>query len=101
VVLGGVFGISAGLLIIAAAIGWGVARVMSGGSPSMPPDRTRPWIEVAIAVGVVALGQLGLWVFSLAEGGVLAPIEYLSQTFGPLVPIQLVIAGVAAWWTAR
>jgi hypothetical protein len=37
----------------------------------------------------------------LAEGGVLAPIEYLSQTFGPLVPIQLVIAGVAAWWTAR
>jgi hypothetical protein len=112
VLLGGLLGVSAGLLVVALVTGWGVARVMAGGPVGGPPgespdvageaaDRTRPWLAVAIAVGAVALGQLGLWLFARLEGGVLSPIDYLAQTFGPLVPVQRIVTGVAAWWTAR
>jgi hypothetical protein len=105
VLLGGLLGVSAGLLVVALVTGWGVARVMAGGPAGGPPgeaaDRSRPWLAVAIAVGAVAAGQLGLWLFARLEGGVLSPIDYLAQTFGPLVPVQLIIGGVAAWWTAR
>ena len=49
----------------------------------------------------MVLGQVGLWLFARAEGGVLAPIDYLGQTFGPLVPVEVVLAAVVAWWRAR
>ena len=41
-----------------------------------------------------------LW-FARTEGGVLPLIDYLGQTFGPLVPLQLLLAVGVAWWRAR
>ncbi len=61
----------------------------------------RRWIATALAVIGVALGQLGLWLFARSEGGVLPLVDYLGQTFGPLVPLQLLVAGAVAWWTSR
>ena len=49
----------------------------------------------------VALGQAGLWQYARTEGGVLAPLDYLAEVYGPLVPLQLVAAAVAAWVGAR
>ena len=49
----------------------------------------------------ILLGQVGLWLFARSEGGVLSPIDYLAQTFGVLVPLQVLAAAAAAWWTAR
>ena len=99
--LGGVLAISAGLLVIAVAIGYGVATGMLVGLGKNPVILWR-WVPpVMLAVAAILLGQLGLWLYARTEGGVLGLPDYLAQTFGVLVPLQVVLAAVAAWWTAR
>jgi uncharacterized protein (DUF2062 family) len=49
----------------------------------------------------VAIAQIGIWLFARAEGGALGLVDYLGQTFGPLVPLQFAIAALVAWWSAR
>ena len=48
-----------------------------------------------LALGAVALGQLGLWQYGRTEGGVLGPLDYLGQVYGPLVLVEFAAAGVA------
>ena len=85
-VLGGPLSITAGLVGAAAVIGWlaGLA--------------TRPLraAAVAVAVGSVALGLVGIWLFAGLEGGTLGLVDYLAQVQGILVPIELVVAGTLA-----
>jgi hypothetical protein len=99
-VSGGILAITAGLLVIAAALGWAVAAALS----TSPADGTRVRRRV-LATGLaavgVALGQLGLWLVARQEGGTLGLVEYLGEVFGILVPLQLLIAVVVAWWRVR
>ncbi len=101
IVLGGPLALSAGLLVVAVATGWavGTALRMGAGAELAPP--ARPWLALAIALGAVVLGQVGLWLYARTEGGVLALPEYLADTWGILVPIQAVLAAAGAWWTTR
>jgi hypothetical protein len=106
VVLGGVLAISAGLLVVAVTAGYAVgvatkvgARAGADGDAARRP--TWRWTVVGLAVAGVLVGQIGLWLFARTEGGVLSLPDYLDQTFGALVPLQVVLAGLAAWWTAR
>ena len=101
VILGGVLTVTAGLVIVAAAIGWGVGAGLRFGAQAHLPPRRRVVIAVVLAVGSVALGQAGLWQYGRDEGGVLAPLDYLTEVYGPLVPLQLVAAAIAAWVGAR
>ena len=101
VVLGGVLAQSAGLIVVAALIGRAVAIALRlGAGPTLAPPRLT-WIAVGLALVGVALGQVGLWLFAASEGGVLSLPTYLAETFGILVPIQLGVAAVFAWWAAR
>ena len=101
VFLGGVLGMSAGLLVVTAATGWavGIATKLGGGSTVAPT--TRMWIAIGVAVAAVVIAQVGLWRYAATEGGVLSLPDYLGETFGPLVPLQVVVAAAAAWWAAR
>jgi hypothetical protein len=104
VLLGGVLSVSAGLLVVAMIIGWGTGRAVLGAAD--PTDRgrssrTRSVFASFLAIDAVILGQLGLWLYAGSEGGVLSLPDYLLQTFGPLVPLQIVLAAGAAWLTAR
>lgn len=101
VVFGGALAVSAGLLVVASAVGYsvGLATVIGAGD-TLPPTR-RSWIAGALAGLGVLLGQVGLWLFARAEGGVLGPIDYLGQTFGVLVPVEVLLAAVVGWWRAR
>jgi hypothetical protein len=99
--LGGVLAISSGLIVVAGATGWTVAVALKAGAGSSIPRGRRVRLAVAIAVLAVALGQAGLWVYSRSEGGVLGPFEYLGETFGPLVPVEVAVAWVVAWISAR
>jgi len=101
VVLGGLLTVSAGLLVAAAATGWatGLATRVGGGAAFRTPPRVVAAVVLA-ALAVIA-GQLGLWLYARTEGGVLALPDYLGQTFGILVPLQLGVAVALAWWTAR
>lgn len=101
VVFGGVLAISAGLLVVATAVGYTVGLATVIGAAETLSAGVRPWIAGVLAGLGVVLGQVGMWLFARAEGGVLAPIDYLGQTFGPLVPVEVLLAAVVAWWRAR
>jgi len=97
---GGILAITAGLLVIAAALGWAVAAALTSSAGSGTALR-RGWLAAGLAAVGVALGQVGLWVVARQEGGTLGVLEYLWEVFGILVPLQLAIAVVVAWWRAR
>ncbi len=101
VVLGGILAISAGLVVVAAAAGYAIALAVQSGAGSSLTGPARRRTALMLAVLAILLGQVGLWLFARSEGGVLSPIDYLGQTFGVLVPLQVLIAAAAAWWTAR
>jgi hypothetical protein len=101
VILGGVLTVTAGLVIIAAAVGWGVGTGLRvGAGPRLPPRR-RVVVAIVLAIVSIGLGQAGLWEYAQREGGVLAPLDYLAEVYGPLVPLQLLAAAGAAWLGAR
>lgn len=100
-VLGGVLAVSAGLLVVAGATGWAVAvGLRTGAGQRLTADR-RVRLALALALLSVVLGQLGLWLYARTEGGVLGPLDYLAETFGLLVPLELLAAWIVAWATAR
>jgi hypothetical protein len=100
-ILGGALAVTAGLLVVAAATGWAVAISLRAGAGSHLTRGGRVRIALVLALAAIALGQAGLWVFARSEGGVLAPLDYLWEVFGALVPLQIVAAAVVAWITAR
>jgi hypothetical protein len=100
-VTGGLLTITAGLLVVAGLIGWAVAvAVVSGGGAGLTRTRRAP-IAATLAIAGAALGQVGLWLLARQEGGVLPLIDYLGETFGILVPLEIAIAALVAWWRAR
>jgi hypothetical protein len=101
VLVGGVFALTIGLIVVAGAMGWLVALVLGLWAGSTLSPSRRAWSAAAIALGGVLLGQVGLWLYASSEGGVLSLPDYLGEVYGPLVPVQLVIAPVIAWITAR
>jgi len=100
-VLGGVVTMTGGLLAVAAVIGWATAWALRSGGGTTIGDRRRAYLALALAIAGIGLGQVGLWLYGRTEGGVLPLVEYLGETFGPLVPIQALIAGAVAWVVAR
>jgi hypothetical protein len=86
VVLGGVLGITAGLVVVAGLLGWLTGLLIRP-----------PWRAAAVAAGVVVAGLLGIWLFGRWEGGVLNPFDYLAEVHGIAAPLDiLAAAGMAA-----
>ena len=86
VVLGGILGITAGLVVVAGLLGWLTGFLVRP-----------PWRAAAVAAGVVVAGLLGIWLFGRWEGGVLNPIDYLAEVHGFAGPLDiLAAAGMAA-----
>ena len=91
VVLGGILTVTAGLIVVAAFLGWLTGRLVS------PPRRA-----ALVAIGAVLVGLLGIWLFGRIEGGVLDPITYLVEVEGPLeVALCLLAAGGLAGASSR
>jgi hypothetical protein len=101
VVLGGVLAFTEILLVVAGFTGGGVGIALRLGAGDHLAGRRRVVIALALALIGVALGQLGLWQYGRIEGGVLAPLDYLGQVYGPLVLLEFAVAGVLAWLAAR
>jgi hypothetical protein len=104
--LGALLSSSAGLVFVAgltgAAVGLLLARAAAPGRGQEPvlTRRAVSWLAVAISIAAVAVGAVGTWLHALAEGGALAIFDYLFETFGLVVPLELLIAAVAAAWGA-
>lgn len=101
VLLGGPFSLSVGLLVIAGAIGWAIGRAVSSPTGPAASSATRRAIAALLAVASVLLAQVGLWLFARSQGGALGPIDYLVQARGVVVPLEVAIAVLLAWRTAR
>jgi len=101
VVLGGILAVTAGLVVISAATGWLIGTGLRFGAGDLVAPRRRIVIAVALAIAAVVLAQLGLWQYGLTEGGVLSLLDYLSEVYGQLVPLEIVIAAALAWLAAR
>ena len=100
-VFGGVILVTAGLVALAALGGWGIGIAVRVGSGGTVAAERRAVMAAVLAALAVLGGQLGLWLFARYEGGVLGPVDYLAETFGLLVPIELAFAIVAGWFAAR
>jgi hypothetical protein len=93
--------VSAGLLVVAALTGLFVAEALRRGTVGTLPPALRRGLALATSVESVAVAFVGIWLYARAEGGALGLVDYLAQTFGPLVPLQFTIAALVAWWNAR
>ena len=98
----GSFDIGAGLLAVSGFVGWAVAvAVVWGGMPGPDARGQRAAWAVALAVGSIVVGIAILWAWSHVEGGVMDPIAYLDERFGPVAYLNVVVAGVVAYLRAR
>jgi hypothetical protein len=104
--LGALLSSSAGLVFVAgltgAAVGLLLARAAAPGRGEEPvlTRRAVTWLAVAISIVAVGVGATGTWLHALAEGGALGIVDYLLETFGLVVPLELLIASLAAAWGA-
>ena len=104
--LGALLSSSAGLVFVAgltgAAVGLLLARAAAPGRGAEPALTRRSAMRLAIALSILAIvvAAVGTWLHALAEGGALGLLDYLFETFGVIVPLELLIATVAAAWGA-
>ena len=101
VFLGGVLAFTEVLLVVAGFTGGSVGIALRWGAGDQLAGRGRVVIALVLALAAVALGQLGLWQYARSEGGVLGPLDYLGQVYGPLVLVEFAAAAILAWLAAR
>jgi hypothetical protein len=97
----GLLAIDTGLVVVAGLSGLfaGLAVRLGAGGSLGRGERAR--LAVALALAGVALGLAGSWLYGRYEGGVLGPLDYVVQVFGPLALLLAAVAAVAAWWGSR
>jgi hypothetical protein len=100
-VLGGPVSLSAGLAVVAFFMGRLVGSMVRLGAGNTMSSPARVVLAVLLSLGGIAIGQIGIWLFARNEGGALDLGAYLFDAYGPLVPLEFMIATLAAWWTAR
>jgi hypothetical protein len=82
VLFGAILLVTAGLIVLAAFLGWLTGRLVA------PPRRA-----AAVGLTAVVVGLLAIWLFGRIEGGVLNPIDYLLEVEGPIVVVLSLLAG--------
>jgi len=94
----GLLDLGAGLVAIAAFIGWVVALALVwSGRDAIPRTRTRAAIAAMLGGWSIVAAILIDWVYALVQGGVLGPLDYVAQRYGPVALLSVVAAaGIAA-----
>ena len=82
------------LVAVGVAIAW-------GGVPGGGARGRRGWWSAGLAAASIVVGFVLLWVWSHVEGGVLDPIAYLEERFGPIAYLNIVVAAAVAWLRAH
>ena len=101
-VLGALFAFSAGLLIVAVFAGRAVGLLVRGGAGDALSSPARVSVAVLVVLGGITLAEAAIWGWAIAaQGARLGPADYLLDVFGPVLPLEYIIATLAAWWSAR
>jgi hypothetical protein len=101
VALAGPFAWSPGLVFVGILAGRAIGQsTKAGGGGAITSDQS---VSVALVVTLAwfVASETATWLYARNEGGVLGPIDYLLQTFGPVVPLVAITSVLAAWWSAR
>ena len=101
VLLGAIATVTTGLIVVAGATGFAVGVALQLGAGMQLSRGRRIVLAVVLTVAAIGLGQIGIWQYGRAEGGVLPLVEYLAEVFGPLVIVEFVVGAVVAWVAAR
>jgi hypothetical protein len=88
--------LGAGLLAVAGFIGWAVAVAMIWGAGVVRPIPRSRLVAAMLGAGSIILGLLLATVLAQAEGGVLGPLDYTNERYGPLAYAAVLIAGLVA-----
>ncbi len=100
-VFAGPLSFTAGLVVIAIALGRVVGLSVRGGAGTAIDTDARVGISLALTFVGLAAGLTATWLWALGQGGDLPIQEFLAQTYGLLVPLELVAAAGVAWYSAR
>ena len=94
----GLLDLGAGLIAVAAFIGWVVALALVWtGRDAVPRARTRVAIAAVLGGWSILAAILADWVYALIQGGVLGPLDYVAQRYGIVALLCVAAAaGVAA-----
>lgn len=94
----GLLDLGAGLLVVAAFIGWVVALALVwAGRDAIAVSRTRMGVAAMLGAWSIVAAILVDWVYALIQGGVLGPLDYVVQRYGIVALLSVVVAaGVAA-----
>ncbi len=99
--LAGPLAFSSSLVIVAIFAGRVIGLSARAGGGTMVTSNQSVAVALVVTGGWLAGAQVATWLYALNEGGVLPLFDYLAQTFGPIVPLAGLAAGLAAWWSAR
>ena len=99
----GQFDFGPGLLAVAAFTGWmtAVALVDLGGGAGMQPGPGRIAMAAGLAAGAILAAILLDWAWAGVQGGVLGPLDYISQRYGPAAVLDIGVAALLAGLRAR
>jgi hypothetical protein len=94
----GLVDLGAGLLAVAAFIGWVVALALVWkGRDRVPQASTRMTVAALLGGWSIVAAILADWVYALIQGGVLGPLDYVAQRYGMVALLCVAVAaGVAA-----
>jgi hypothetical protein len=87
-----------GLVAIAMFIGWTVALALVWNGAPIP---RRPVVAAVIGGGAIVAALLLAWAWGRLEGGVLGPLDYVNERFGPVAYVEVAAAGLVAWFRSR
>jgi len=100
-VFAAILAFSAGLVVVAFFLGRIVGLSVRSGAGDELSSAARTSISVLLSIAAITIAMVATWLFAGLSGGVLGPGEYLGETLGPIVPLQYIVATLAAWWTSR
>ena len=85
-----------GLIVIAVFLGWVVAIAVVWGAGSSKPIPRRWLVAGLLGAGAIALGLVLATAWARVEGGVLGPIDYTNERYGPIAYVEVLLAGAVA-----
>jgi hypothetical protein len=98
----GLLDLGVGLLAIAAFLGWIIGVTMIWwGRDTLASGRRRIALAASAGAWAIALAIVVDWGYALLQGGVLGPLDYVAQRYGPLGPLSVIIAAMVAAWRAH
>jgi len=92
-----------GLLAVAAFTGWttSVALVDLDGGAGLRPGPARIAVAAGIAGGAILVAILADWAWAAVQGGVLGPLAYIGERYGPAALLDVAVAGLLGGLHAR